>query len=160
MVWLFAVCSLGFECERAKYITFSFFASYFSLQSRSQRYHLAGQHYARRGGTSKKERNSGLDLCYHFRPYFLDLSIPQIPRKFKEIHLTLHPLKSGRNVISFLPYFSACTVVMALLPVRLLFSSGRLVVYLSFTSSSLVYFSSFSPSNLLPLAQLFKARLK
>ena len=64
-----------------------------------------------------------------FRPYFLDLGILKTPRKFKELH-PLHPLKSGRNVISSLPYFSACTIVMALLPVRLLFSSGRLVVYL------------------------------
>ena len=82
-----------------------------------------------------------------FRLYFLDLSIPKIPRKFKVLHLFLIPLplNSGRNVS-----FSACTIVMASLPVRSLFTSGSLVVYLSFTSGSFVYLRFFSPSDLLP----------
>ena len=132
-----AVCSLGFECERAKYITFSFFASYFSLQSRSQRYHLAGQHYAWRGGTSKKERDSGLDLCYHFRPYFLDLSFPKIPRKFQELHLFLTPFEKWKKCYLLSTLFFGLHNSNG-------FTSGALIIFFRSSSCLPAFTSSFN----------------
>ena len=141
----FAVCSWGFECERAKYIPFSFFASYFpyNLVPRATIWQVSTTHeevaLAKRNATlvTNKMGIKRLFCMFWFMLPFLDrTSSTWVSLKYhgnlKNSIFSLHPLKSGRNVISSVPYFSVCKIVMALLPVRLLFSSGRLVVYLSF----------------------------
>ena len=69
-----------------------------------------------------------------FRPYFLDLSIPQIPRKFKELHLFLTPFEKWKKCCLLSTLFFGLHNSNG-------FTSGALIIF--FRSSSCLPFIYF-----------------